>query len=320
MNLDKTILNPQPRVLVIGGFGFIGRHVVRHLKRAGAKVLVGTRGLREKTKSSENTCAIALHKMRNERDWDDVLSDIDVVVNAVGILRQRFGESYEQVHHHAVFALAKACEKKQIRFVHVSILGVNSPANSRFVTSKLRGEEAIKKTHADWHIVRPSLIDGEGGFGAKWFRRVAKWPVHFAPANATGAFAPLDADDLGEAISKIALALTKIKHINDRIYELGGSRKVKLFEYFDLLNPGKKSSMRVTVPAWIARVVSHVCDLLYVTPFSYGHYQLLNYRNYPERNRIEELLGRPAARITNSKVDTAPLEPVAKSIHTARTI
>ena len=64
-------------------------------------------------------------------------------------------------------ALARACRELPKRFVHVSALGLHADARSRFLTSKLAGEVAIKTSGAHWAIVRPSLLDGEGGCGAR---------------------------------------------------------------------------------------------------------------------------------------------------------
>ena len=293
-------------VLVTGGNGFIGRHIVKHLHRFGASVLVSTSNRKTAARGS-HARYLALHRVRTPEQWLEHLEGVDIVVNAVGILRERLFESYEQVHHHALDALATACAEKGVTLVHVSILGVDSPARSRFVKSKLRGEEAIKKSTANWFIVRPSLVDGVGGNGAKWFRRVAAWPVHFSPANAQGGFAPIDVDDLGEAVARIALSDRRVSKTGDRVIELSGDKTLTVFEYLDLLNPYARRARKIPVPSWLARLVSHICDFLYVTPFSYGHYELLQYRNFPARNQLGDILGRPPRRIP--KPHPAPAIP-----------
>ena len=274
-------------VLVIGGHGFIGRHIVEFLRTTGAKVIIGTRTPRSGQIGSAEQRKIQLHKIRYIEEWDALLSNVDVVVNTVGILRPRSGESYEQVHHHAVASLAQACAVKKIRLVHLSALGFNPALNSQFLPSKQRGEQAIRAAQGDWLIVRPSLVDGAGGYGASWFRRVANWPVHLVPASSVGLLTPIDAKDLGEAVSNLALS----NDSTQEVYELGGSQSFGLFEYLALLS-GDTSRLRIKVPALIARVASHVCDLTHLTPFSYGHYELLKYDNCPSRNRLKEVLGR----------------------------
>lgn len=289
----------RPTVLVLGGYGFIGRHVVTMLERLGAHVLIGTRR-QQSTVSPENQRTIALHKLKQQPDWREQLYHVDVVVNAVGILRQRWDETYEQVHHLAVAELAEACKQRSIRVVHVSALGLNNKVKSRFLSSKLLGEQALVKSGADWHLVRPSLVDGEGGYGAKWFKRIARWPIHFIPSNANAMMAPISAADLARAIAVIALQKTA-QHSNtlvgttDRIYELGGARAMGLRNYILSLAPSASTDKRalvtcIKIPALLARVVSHVCDMLHLTPFSFGHYELLKHDNLPINNRLHELL------------------------------
>jgi len=289
----------RPTVLVLGGYGFIGRHVVTMLECLGAHVLIGTRR-QQSSLSSENQRTIALHKLKQHPDWRGQLRHVDVVVNAVGILRQRWGESYEQIHHHAVAELAEACKQRSIRVVHVSALGLNNQVKSRFLSSKLLGEQALVKSGADWHLIRPSLVDGEGGYGAKWFKRIAKWPVHFMPSNANAMMAPIAAGDLARAIAVIALQKTGQQNntsidATDRIYELGGTRTLDLRSYILSLAPAKSTGKRppvacIKIPALLARIVSHVCDVLHLTPFSFGHYELLKHDNLPTNNRLQELL------------------------------
>jgi uncharacterized protein YbjT (DUF2867 family) len=297
----KPLRNPS--VLVLGGYGFIGRHIVMQLERLGVPVLIGTR--RQKSiLSPDNQRTIELHRLSQHPDWRQQLEHVDVVINAVGILRQRWGESYEQIHHQAVAGLAAACKQRSIRLIHISALGLNNQHKSRFLSSKLLGEQALVKSGADWHLVRPSLVDGEGGYGAKWFRRLAKWPVHFIPSNANGMMAPISAVDLAKAVAVIALQQNvqqaeqrsnALISATDRIYELGGARTMSLRQYLLSLAPAANiGELRpvacIKIPGVLARIVSHVCDVLHLTPFSFGHYELLKQDNLPSKNRLQELL------------------------------
>ena len=281
--------NTKKSILVLGGFGFIGRYVTEYLRSKGHKVVVSTR----KSSQMKNAINVIAHK-DNISELKRKMEGLDAVINTVGILRERFGESYDDVHHHFVDRAAKVCAASGIRFIHISALGLNNPVLSRFLISKNDGELALKSSGADWVIVRPSIIDGDGGYGAKWFRRVARWPVHFAPANSKGLLRPIHVKDLAEAIAVVALA----PQINPeyREIELGGRNVVGIFEYLDLLKGGN-TRWRLNVPAWLARVCSHVCDLLYLTPFSYGHYELLKYDNLPSKNHLPRLLARAPKQI-----------------------
>src|SRR5690349_17406594 len=114
------------RVLVLGGTGFIGRHVALALLERGHEVGIGTRDARRACRRLPNRLAgCALHEVHFERlleraDWHTTLAGYDLVVNAVGILRCRGAETYDRIHHRAPAALAAACAFAKRRLIHIS--------------------------------------------------------------------------------------------------------------------------------------------------------------------------------------------------------
>jgi len=301
-------INSKQRILVLGGRGFIGSHVAKHLKLLGANVTIATRDLGALGEADNNFDyqQIVFHELRALDDIKKALKNVDVVVNAVGILRERKGETYDQVHHQSVKMIAGACADLDIRFVHISALGLTNPFESRFTRTKLAGETALRESDANWALVRPSLVDGDGGFGASWFRRVAKWPIQFIPASSKGEFSPVNVDDLGEAVARIALRSYAEKIDINRVYELGGDDSVNLKNYLTLLRPYKKPAVAISIPSFVARLVSHMCDSVHLTPFSFGHYELLKYQNVPNKNRLAEVLGRKP-RVIEPNIDETRL-------------
>ena len=107
-----------PTILILGGYGFVGRYTARSLKEKGAEIVVGTRGGRAGQKTDERQ--ISLHEATSEDQWRKALKGIDAVINCVGILRERKGETFMAVHHDGVKALASACAKRDIPLVHMS--------------------------------------------------------------------------------------------------------------------------------------------------------------------------------------------------------
>ena len=181
------------RVLVLGGAGFIGRHAVAALLQRHHEVIIGSRYPERATRRlpvQAHRCerrTVRFEQLLTADAWQPLLEQIDVVVNCVGILRQRGVETYEKVHHIAPAALADACAVAGVRrLVHVSALGLDQRVTSRFLISKRHGEMALQARSFDSIIVRPSLLDGPDGYGARWFRMVSRWPVHFVPASARG--------------------------------------------------------------------------------------------------------------------------------------
>jgi len=310
----------KKRVLVLGGAGFIGRYAVIALREAGCEVIIGSRHIAppRRTEASLRDCAwrqIRAESHVDARSWHAALAGIDVVINCVGILRERLGESYEMVHHRAPAALALACKVRGVRMIQVSALGLYEPMRSGFLRSKYDGEQAVQAAEGDWCIVRPSLLDAErGGFGARWIRRVAAWPVHPLPVDALGKIAALDVRDLGEALARLALMPDLGATAEQRIYEFGGENARCLAMHLAALRAawGLRPARVLAIPSWMARLGSHICDLFHLTPFSFGHWELLKRDNSPQRNRLNEVLGRAPRGVGASASVCAPiLTPVS---------
>ena len=288
------------RVLVLGGTGFIGRHAVSALQAAGHAVVVGSRHPRRslpKLAAAAKPAACEWRSVRFEcladaADAAAVLAGVDAVLNCVGILRERWHESYDAVHRRAPLALARACRANGLPFVHVSALGLRHPHHSGFLRSKLVAEQAIVAEGGDFRIVRPSLLEGRGGFGALWLRALARLPLHFRAQAARGRIAALHVDELGEALAcLVAAPISERAAVSERIFELGGLQARALPDYLAALRGGAPW-LCLRVPDWCCRLASHVFDVMHFSPFSFGHWELLQHDNLPMPNRLPELLGR----------------------------
>ena len=283
-------------VLVLGGYGFIGRYTVAALNKAGINTVIGTRGLDAK----KNERHVRLHKSLTEESWTNTLKDIDSVINTVGILRERKGESFDAVHNLALGALARACKQHNIPLIHVSALGIDAPLNNEFAASKLRGESAMQNSACPGAIVRASVVNAPDGYGSGWLHTVAKWPIWLLPSGATKLLCPIEAKDLGQA-----LAMLCIKAINDpnknkgcekaQIIEVGCNEVFTLKTYLHKLRTIsdcrlKKPLLTVRIPRVVARAFSHIFDVLNLTPYSIGHHELLEHDNIPKKIALQKFL------------------------------
>lgn len=312
-------MNAPMRVLVLGGTGFIGRHAAAALLRRGHEVLIATRRPKRARRTLPPALAhcplvgVRLEWLITPHEWCRLLRDVDVVVNAVGILRERGRwETYERMHCEAPAALAAACAKLSLRLVHVSALGLDELAQSRFLVSKLAGERAVAASGADYSLVRPALLDGEGGYGAMWLRRVARWPLHFVPSDARGRLSVLDVRDLGEAI---AVLCEERRNPRWREVELGGATEVTMRELLAALRARTedKPAVCIRVPRFLAQLASHLCDLAHFTPFSFGHLELMRKDNVPHANLLPRLIGRESTplRLVGREREVLDPAPVA---------
>lgn len=301
------------RVMVLGGTGFVGRHAAAALRARGHAVVIGTRHPKRalaKLPPGLRDCELRethFESLTTRYIWQPLLQDVDAVVNAVGVLRERGSETYDRVHNMAPAALGEACARLGLRLLHVSALGLRPEARSRFLRSMLIAERNIAASGADYSIVRPALLDGEGGFGAEWLRRVARFPVHLYPSDARGRMAPLDVRDLGDALA----VLCERGGEGRREVELGGSARRTMAEYLAALRAlhSERPALRLPVPAFLARLASHLCDLLHVSPYSYGHLELMRRDNLPQANMLSALIGRAPAPVGREPLAGKPAYP-----------
>ncbi|MDW8336631.1 MAG: complex I NDUFA9 subunit family protein [Tepidimonas sp.] len=191
-------------VLVLGGTGFVGRHVCEHLNRLGLRVTVPTRHL-EHAKAVQMLPMVTVVQadVHHDRALQCLLRDVDAVVNLVAILhgsRARF----EQVHVALPQRLGEAMLAAQVRrLVHVSALGADPAAPSNYLRSKGEGERALQALASaglQLTVLRPSVIFGAEDRFLNLFARLQRSLPVVPLAGADARLQPVWVGDVAQAI------------------------------------------------------------------------------------------------------------------------
>lgn len=171
-----------PRVLVLGGSGFVGRHVCEQLTRLGWQITVPTRrAVNAASVQSLPGLTVIEASVHQEADLARLMPGHDAVVNLVAVLHGN-EERFEQVHVQLPGKIASAMKKAGVqRLVHVSALGADPQGPSMYQRSKARGETVLHNAGLQLTILRPSVI-----FGAE-----DKFLNLFADLQAVAPFMPL---------------------------------------------------------------------------------------------------------------------------------
>ena len=218
-------------VLVIGGSGFIGRHVVRQLAGTGLQVRVPTRN-RERAKDLIllPTVDVVKADVFDPQTLEGLVAGVDAVVNLVGILHGDF----ERAHVELPRRIVAACRKAGVgRLVHVSALKASLQGPSAYLRSKAQGEEAVRDAQSDalqTTIFRPSVVFGREDRFLNLFAHLARQLPVLALASPGARFQPVHVLDVARAV---ALALSDPRTFG-QTYELCGPRAYtlrKLVEY-----------------------------------------------------------------------------------------
>jgi NADH dehydrogenase len=189
-------------VLVLGGSGFIGRHLVAALARRLVKVTVPTRR-RERAKHLLvlPTAQVVQADIHAPGALERLVAGHDAVVNLVGTFRER---DFDRVHAELPAAIAAACRAKGVRrFLHMSALGAAPDAPSAYQRSKARGEEAVLRAEGvDVTVFRPSVVFGPEDRFLNLFARLARFVPVLALACPEARFQPVYVGDVAAAMAE----------------------------------------------------------------------------------------------------------------------
>ena len=221
----------QGLVTVFGGSGFLGRHLVRRLAAAGAPVRVAVRdperGLFLRPMGRVGQISLA---QANVRDADSVRAAVrgaDAVVYLVGVLAEHGRQSYAALHAEGAGRAAEAAAAAGARrFVHVSALGADPNARSRYARTKAEGEARVRAAFPGATVLRPSVVFGpEDSFFNRFGTLARHLPV--LPLFGEGDGPRLQPVYVGDVADALAAAVSRHETAG-ATFELGGPEVVTL--------------------------------------------------------------------------------------------
>lgn len=200
-------------VLVLGGSGFVGRHVVAALAARGLQVTVPTRR-RERAKHLIllPTVCVVEEDINDRAALRRLVAGRGAVVNLVGVLHGRrggpqergpngYGPDFARAHVELPQAVVSACREHRVpRLLHMSALGAQRDAPSEYLRSKGIGEEAVLAA-ADLSVTvfRPSVVFGPEDRFLNLFAQLASFTPVLAVAGAEARFQPVYVGDVTRA-------------------------------------------------------------------------------------------------------------------------
>lgn len=264
------------KLVILGGTGFVGRHLLARLAADGHTVTLLSRNL-----AAHAVRLLPPGVMLREVDVYDptVLTQAfagqDAVINLVGILNETgdSGRGFRRAHVELSKLVIAAMQLAGTRrLLQMSSLNAGR-GHSHYLKSRGEAEAAVKASGLDWTIFEPSVIFGQGdGFFCR-FAALLKLAKPVLPlARAQAKFAPVYVQDVVEAFVR---ALGNRRSVGE-VYELYGPDVFTLGEIVRMT--AKQCGMKrlvLPLPDAVGRIQAFAFDFVPGKPFSSDNYRSL---------------------------------------------
>jgi NADH dehydrogenase len=214
------------QVVVLGGSGFVGRHVVARLATAGHRVIVPSRR-RENARHLIllPTVDVVETDVNEPRALRELLAGATAVINLVGILNETGGATFERAHVELARNLVDACRAAGVtRLLQMSALGADPAGPSRYLQTKGNAEAIVTLSDLRWTVFRPSVIFGREDSFLNLFARLSRLLPIIALAAPHARFQPIYAGDVAhcfvQALDDYLTGLARFDLCGPRVYTL----------------------------------------------------------------------------------------------------
>ena len=261
------------RILVTGGTGFIGPHIVSRLvdDAHAVRVLEHTAGSSAALPSQEAVQG----EMTDAESLRRAAESQDVVVHLVALLSGS-AEEFRRVMEEGTRDLIAAARDAGVqRFVLMSALGVSDETKDLvpYYHAKWQMEQDVKSSGLEHVIFRPSFVFGRGGGALEQFSRIAKLaPVTPIVGPGTQRIQPIWVDDVA---AYFAAGVVKPEAAN-RTFEVGGPDAVTWNEFWSRLKQAQGARRpSVHVPFGLMRLQAAVLEKLPKPPVTRDQLKML---------------------------------------------
>ena len=251
-------------ITLVGGSGFIGRHVVKSLAERGYRIRVASRrpdlaGHLIPLGDSGQVVPVQAN-IRFPASLAAVCEGAYAVINLTGVLFQAGGQNFDALHVQGAEACARAAKTAKAHlFIQFSAIGADAEGESAYARSKAEGEAKALLAFPGAIIIRPSIVFGPEDNFFNQFAQMAR----FAPGlpligGGKTVFQPVFAGDVAKAV-----AILVDRGVADgKIYELGGPEKLSFKQILQfVLKTTQRSRLLVPLPFGLASMIGAVAGL-----------------------------------------------------------
>ncbi len=215
-------------ILVTGGTGFVGSHLIKKMRQEGLSVRAVVRSPAKAIGLRDLGVEVVPGDVSDKASLERAVQGIERVVHLVGIIQEAPGATFQSVHVDGTRNLAEAARKAGVRhFLFQSALGTRANAKSQYHRTKWEAEELVRGSGIPSTVLRPSLIYGPGDqFTIRLSDMIRLSPILPIIGSGSSKVQPLFIND---AVACIVKAVTSDAYLNE-LYELGGPEQLSYEE------------------------------------------------------------------------------------------
>lgn len=250
-------------ILVLGATGFIGSHVTQALLNEGYNVICGVRnvGLAKKLFPKAKVLRCNFRLDTNAKIWKSRLTNIDIIINCVGIFYHPNKKVIWNIHYSTPKAIFDAAFENNVKkIIHISALN-SEIYKVDYAKSKKAAEDYLLSAGIPAILLKPSLVYGIGSSGGmKLFRMLASFPfVLFVPGKGQQKFQPIHIDDLISGI----IVLVKTPTQKNKILSAVSAKSISLINILKLWRKwlGLSKPIVIHTPLVMLRIANLINDL-----------------------------------------------------------
>ncbi len=241
-------------ILVTGGTGFVGSHLIKRLAHEKLKTRCLVRKTSNVEKLKELGMEVAYGDVTDKDSLKKALEGVETVIHLVGIIVEPKGATFETIHTGGTRNLVEACNEAGVRrFIYISALGARENARSRYHITKWEAERAVIKSGMEYVILRPSIMIGEGGefisMLSTMFRQAPVIPIIGGESKVQ----PIYVENTVDCIIKSLTGPT------NRIFEIAGPEQMTYRElYLTLMDVLGIKKPTIGVPIWLVWPMAYI--------------------------------------------------------------
>lgn len=220
-------------ILVTGGTGFVGTHLIRRLRKNDLPVRVVARNPDKAAWLRDLGVDVVKGDIADKASLEKAAEGTERVVHLVGIIQETARSTFRSVHVEGTRNLLEAARKAGVRhFFYQSALGTRPGAQSAYHKTKWEAEELVRASGISFTILRPAIIYGPGDqFTIRLSEMIRLSPVLPVIGSGKSRTQPIFIDDVTACILQ---AVTSDCCFNE-MYEIGGPEQLTYEEVTSII-------------------------------------------------------------------------------------